>query len=230
MCPLCGECTEENFNFCQKCGCRLVRCRSCNNLNVNTFKFCQSCGQGLQLPIGSTTRPLNSSERSKSTEIKKNNSIDQKVYEHLVSQKGNISWSSASKELGMSVEELKTATNRLVKEGKISPQESNLQQTQKNESEKSKSHSPRIQTVSEARPQQQLQQQPQQPNYPIRYQYNAVQGYPRSFGLSNLLEKLDGKRRTEKYCAICMRIFKGTDEQILCLRCAILHPRSRKNH
>lgn len=223
MCPLCGESIEKNFNFCQKCGCQLVRCRSCSNLNVSTFKFCQSCGQGLQLQIGSVTRPSITNERSKPSEIRRNNSIDQKVYEHLVSQKGKISWSNASKELDMSVEDLKTAVNKLVEEGKISPQESNLQQTQKNESEQSKDPSPRIQTISETRPQ-------HQPNYPIRYQYNVVQDYPKTFGLSNLLEKLDGKRRMEKICAICMRTFRGTDEQISCLRCAILHPRGRRNH
>ncbi len=223
ICPLCGGSIEENFNFCQNCGCRLVRCQSCNNLNVSTFKFCQTCGQELQFRIGSVTRQSITNERKRTPETRKNDSIDQKVYELLVSQKGKISWSNASKELDMSVEELKTSVNRLVEEGKISPQESNLQQTQKNKSEQSKDPSPRIQTISETRPQ-------HRQNYPIRYQYNVVQDHPRTFGLSNLLEKLDGKRRMEKICAICMRTFRGTDEQILCLRCAILHPRGMRNH
>jgi hypothetical protein len=192
-------------------------------LNVSTFKFCQLCGKELQFQIGSVTRPSIINEKTRTSEIRKNDSVDQKVYRHLVSQKGKISWSNASKELDISVEDLKTSVNRLIKEGKISPQESDLQQTQKNKSEQSTDLSPRTQTISEKRPQ-------HRPNYPMRYQYDFVQKHPRTSGLSNLLEKLDGKRRMEKICAICMRTFRGTEEQILCLRCAILHPRGIKNH
>jgi hypothetical protein len=47
--------------------------------------------------------------------------VDEKVYNYIVEHSGVISWSKASQELGLSVEEIKEATQRLKEAGRIAP-------------------------------------------------------------------------------------------------------------
>lgn len=75
-------------------------CSSCGNRFPKTATFCQKCG------APATTPP----ERSPS---------EDKVYDYILKHEGVISLSQASRDLEMSVEELKQATERLKKKGRL---------------------------------------------------------------------------------------------------------------
>ena len=217
-CPICRDLIEEGSNYCQSCGCSLIKCRVCGTLNTGTSKFCQSCGKAIvpQIAIQPISNAIND-EKQKPNEMK--NVSDQKVYDYLVAHQGKISWSNTSKELDMSLEDLKISVNRLIEDGKIMPQQtSDKQNSETPTKEDSRSISPsQVERLFSNRIR-------FQPNYPTTYRQLNKTNDSMTFSLTNLIEKLDGKMRIEKICAICRRSFKGTEEQILCLRCAILHP------
>ena len=73
-------------------------CSTCGNL-VPNGAFCEKCGAPMEAPT-----PI---------------SLDDKVYDYIVKHDGVISLSTASTELGIPVEELKTITARLKNEGRL---------------------------------------------------------------------------------------------------------------
>lgn len=73
-------------------------CSTCGNL-VPNGAFCEKCGA----PMGAPTVQ----------------SLDDKVYDYIVKHEGVISLSTASAELGIPIEELKTITSRLRNQGRL---------------------------------------------------------------------------------------------------------------
>jgi hypothetical protein len=73
-------------------------CSSCGNL-VPNGAFCEKCGAPMEAP--------------------KVASLDDKVYDYIVKHEGVISLSTASAELGIPIEELKTITSRLKNQGRL---------------------------------------------------------------------------------------------------------------
>jgi hypothetical protein len=76
-------------------------CNTCGYRTTDTAAFCQKCGA----PFGGSTRSVSSTE--------------DKVYDYIVKNEGVISLSKASKELGISVDELNKATANLKKKGRL---------------------------------------------------------------------------------------------------------------
>jgi hypothetical protein len=76
-----------------------VLCSSCGNRIPKGAEFCQKCGAAV-VPIG---RPV----------------MEDKVYDYIVKHEGVISLSQASKDLGISVDELKRTTEGLKKKGRL---------------------------------------------------------------------------------------------------------------
>lgn len=76
-------------------------CGSCGYRTTDTAAFCQKCGA----TFGGTTASVSS--------------IEDKVYEYIVKNEGVISLSKASRELGISVDELNRATENLKKKGRL---------------------------------------------------------------------------------------------------------------
>jgi ribosomal protein L40E len=74
-------------------------CKTCGNTIPITAGFCQKCGT----PIGGPQRPR----------------LEDTVYDYIVKHDGVISLSKASKDLGVSVDKLKEATENLKKEGRL---------------------------------------------------------------------------------------------------------------
>jgi hypothetical protein len=73
-------------------------CSTCGNL-VPKGAFCEKCGAPMEGP--------------------KVSSLEDKVYDYIVKHEGVISLSTASAELGIPIEELKTITSRLKNEGRL---------------------------------------------------------------------------------------------------------------
>jgi len=80
---------------CQKCGARVPE----------SAVYCQSCGASL-----APARP---------TEPAVLEAVDERVYEYIVKRQGEISLSQASKDLRLSVDELRNSTERLKKKGRL---------------------------------------------------------------------------------------------------------------
>ncbi|MBS7628387.1 hypothetical protein KEJ23_00120, partial [Candidatus Bathyarchaeota archaeon] len=77
-------------------------------------------GAGIMKPLPKT-KPVTSKKpphRLKETSL---TPLDERVYKYIVEHSGVISWSKASQELGLSVEEIKEATQRLKEAGRIAP-------------------------------------------------------------------------------------------------------------
>jgi len=73
-------------------------CITCGN-SVPKGAFCEKCGAPMEAPAVS--------------------SLDEKVYDYIVKHEGVISLSTASAELGIPIEELKTITGRLKNQGRL---------------------------------------------------------------------------------------------------------------
>lgn len=80
---------------CPKCGARVL----------GSAEFCQTCGAILSRGRIPTTYDLEA--------------VDERVYEYIVKRYGEISLSRASKDLGLSVDEVKRSTERLKKKGRL---------------------------------------------------------------------------------------------------------------
>jgi hypothetical protein len=77
-------------------------CTNCGNRMPEAAVFCQKCGASVSGAAVSTRTPL-----------------ENKVYDYIVKHEGVISLSRASKDLGITLEELKETTEKLKKEGRL---------------------------------------------------------------------------------------------------------------
>jgi uncharacterized repeat protein (TIGR02543 family) len=77
-------------------------------------KRCMQCGA--DLPVEAEFCDKCGKKQEQFEDVK---AIDEKVYNYIVDHGGVISWSQASKELGISIEKLKASTERLKKSGKL---------------------------------------------------------------------------------------------------------------
>jgi hypothetical protein len=75
-------------------------CNKCGNDLPKGAEFCEKCGAGVAEP--------------------RRSSMDDKVYDYIANHQGVISFSLASTDLGIPVEQLKEITERLKKEGRLS--------------------------------------------------------------------------------------------------------------
>ena len=80
---------------CPKCGARIP----------GSAEFCQTCGAAL--PRGRITATYDLE------------AVDERIYDYIVKRHGEISLSRASKDLGLSVDEVKRSTERLKKKGRL---------------------------------------------------------------------------------------------------------------
>jgi hypothetical protein len=83
----------------------LVPCQKCGLGIPSTAEYCHSCG-AVQVRAQRPATP-------------DSESIDNQVYEYIVKQHGEISLSQASKDLGLSPEQVRLSTERLKKEGRL---------------------------------------------------------------------------------------------------------------
>jgi len=83
----------------------LVVCQKCGARVPESAVYCQSCGASL-----APARP---------TEPAVLEAVDERVYEYIVKRQGEISLSQASKDLRLSVDELRNSTERLKKKGRL---------------------------------------------------------------------------------------------------------------
>ncbi|MCZ2845316.1 MAG: zinc ribbon domain-containing protein [Candidatus Bathyarchaeota archaeon] len=84
-----------------------VRCEKCGEEISPTETYCPNCGSKIESSSTDTIQILEPT--------------DEKVYDYLVKNKGTISWEKASKDLGISIEDLKKSSEKLRKAGRISP-------------------------------------------------------------------------------------------------------------
>jgi len=80
-------------------------CQNCGARVPGSAEYCQSCG-AVQVRPRIVAEPV--------TET-----VDKRVYDYIVERKGEISLSRASKDLGLSVDDLRSSTERLKKKGRL---------------------------------------------------------------------------------------------------------------
>jgi len=83
----------------------LVHCRKCGAMVPTYAEFCQSCGAAVVA--------------GQSAEFAGVEGVDDLVYDYIVKRQGEISLSRASKDLGLSPDQLKASTERLKKKGRL---------------------------------------------------------------------------------------------------------------
>jgi hypothetical protein len=80
----------------------MVICGSCGNSVPKGATFCEKCGASM-IPVTTTQVP----------------SLEEKVYDYILKHEGTISFSEASTELGVPVDQLKEITDRLKNQGRL---------------------------------------------------------------------------------------------------------------
>jgi len=93
--PSAGPPIPASWGACQNCGAKVS----------GSAEYCQSCG-AVQV-------------RSRITAEPDTETVDKRVYDYVVERRGEISLSRASKDLGLSVDDLKSSTERLKKKGRL---------------------------------------------------------------------------------------------------------------
>lgn len=93
--PSAGPPIPASWGACQNCGAKVS----------GSAEYCQSCG-AVQV-------------RSRITAEPDTETVDKRVYDYVVERRGEISLSRASKDLGLSVGDLKSSTERLKKKGRL---------------------------------------------------------------------------------------------------------------
>lgn len=83
----------------------LVICQNCGASVASSAGYCHSCGAS-----------IGQRQRRAAVDI---DTLDERVYDYIVKRHGEISLSQASKDIGISVDDLKNSTNRLKKKGRL---------------------------------------------------------------------------------------------------------------